>query len=401
MKKFTIVCHKCGAVQSQAYSPFCEKCNNLTEVIYDLSGAQLRDSANPFSRFFDLLPVADRALLPADYAYTPTVHAKNLGALLGAPALYLKNETVHATGTTKFRMAAVALAYLFECGVRHFCTSSTGNSSTAYATLIKNIPELRMSLFTGSDFRNRVNYADTAQIDHYILQGGTFVEAFDCAAGFAAEHGYTSERGFFNVGRREGLKLAFFEAADQIDREIDWYVQGVSSAMGVYGTYKGAGELRQLGQISQLPRLLCVQQETCAPMVDAWLANSEKIREEHIVANPTGIAKAILRGNPSRVYPYMREIVTKSRGGFAKVSDRRIRQARQLVLEHEGIDICFSAATAVAGLIKMLEEGFVPADDTILINLTGSDRPDGPVAAKVIFLEKNCGRWTRAEQQEG
>jgi threonine synthase len=400
MKKFEIVCLKCGAVQPQAYTPFCEKCNYLTEINYDLSAVRLSASTNPFSRFFELLPVKERTLLPAEYDYTPTVHAKSLGKILGTPELYLKNETVHATGTTKYRMAAVALAYLFESGVRHFCTSSTGNSSTAYATLIKNIPDLRMSLFTGSDFRSRVNYADTEQIDHYILKGGTFVEAFDCASVFAAEHAYTSERGFFNVGRREGLKLAFFEATDQIDQDIDWYVQGVSSAMGVYGTYKGAKELRQLGKINRVPRLLCAQQETCSPMVDAWLADSEKIRPEHIVANPVGIAKAILRGNPSRVYPYMREIVKESRGGFAKVSDRRIRQARQLVLDHEGIDICFSAATAVAGLIKMRDEGFVPAHDTILINLTGSDRPQGLVPRQVIFLEKTSDRWVRSAKQE-
>ena len=51
---------------------------------------------------------------------------------------------------------------------------------------------------------------------------------------------------------------------------IDWYVQAVSSAMGVYGTYKGAKELRDIGHIDRAPKLLCVQQETCAPLVRAY-----------------------------------------------------------------------------------------------------------------------------------
>ncbi len=204
-----------------------------------------------------------------------------------------------------------------------------------------NIPDLKMSLFTGSEFRNRVNYATNPQIHHYVLRDGTFVEAFDCAANFAKEHGHTSERGFFNVGRREGLKLAFFEATDQIPEPIDWYVQAVSSAMGVYGTYKGAKELLAMGHISHLPHLLCVQQETCAPLVNAWRANADIITDQHIVLNPVGIAKAILRGNPSRVYPYMRKIVQESAGDFTDVTEAEIREAQKLVKDLEGIDICF------------------------------------------------------------
>src|SRR5690606_3973394 len=129
--------------------------------------------------------------------------------------------------------------------------------------------DLRMYLFTASDFRHRVQFTPAANIVHYVLDGASFVEAFEYAGRFARRNGFVSERGFFNVGRREGLKLAFFESTEQVERPVDWYVQAVSSAMGVYGTYKGAQELRSLGRIERLPRLLCVQQESCAPMVRA------------------------------------------------------------------------------------------------------------------------------------
>lgn len=393
MGKFTLVCTACRAIQSTPYSPFCPKCNTMTEAEYDLSAVTLHDSDNPYLRYYDLIPVNDKSLLPQQAVCTSTVHAKRLGALLGMDELYLKNETEHNTGTTKYRMAAVALPYLFESGIRHFCTSSTGNSSTAYAQLISNIPELKMSLFTGSAFRDRVNYADNPQITHHIFINGTFVEAFDYASVYAAEHGYTGERGFFNVGRREGLKLAFFEAVDQIRKPIDWYVQGVSSAMGVYGTYKGARELLGMKHIDRLPRLLCAQQETCSPMVDAWHDNSPVIEKKHIVQNPSGIAKAILRGNPSRVYPYMRKIVQHSGGDFVKVTELEMRAARSLVKDLENIDICFSAATAVAGLIKSVRSGSLSVSDRVLINLTGSDRAKEEISDDVIFWEKVNNAW--------
>src|ERR1700748_3235036 len=104
-------------------------------------------------RFADLLPIKEmHRRLPADVRYTPMVHATRLGKLLGMPNLYLKNETTLPTSSTKDRMAAVSLAFLWESDVRGFCTSSTGNSSTSYAYAIRAYPEMKLHLFTAESF---------------------------------------------------------------------------------------------------------------------------------------------------------------------------------------------------------------------------------------------------------
>src|SRR5581483_748360 len=201
------------------------------------------------------------------------------------------------------------------------------NSSTAFAYASRWFPGTRIFLFTAEAFQPRVNHTAGAPVVHFVLRDATFVDAFACAATFAARHNIPSERGFFNPGRREGLKLAFLEATEQVPGSVDWYVQAVSSAMGVYGTYKGARELLRLGRIPRVPRLLCVQQDTCAPMVRAFEDGSPVIRPGDIVERPTGIATAILRGDPSRAYPYVREIVLESRGRFVAVAETEIRDA--------------------------------------------------------------------------
>lgn len=375
------------------YSPFCEKCGALTEAVFDLSSVVLSDSANPYERYFDLIPVKDRELLPKKATMTPMIHSKSLGDMLGLHNVFLKDETANPTGTTKYKMAAVSLPYLFESGVRHFCTSSTGNSSTAYAYLLSLIPDLKMSLFTGSEFRDRVNYVPGPQLTHYILQGASFAEAFNAAAVFAGKMNFTSERGFFNLGRREGLKLSWLESVDQIQQPIDWYVQAVSSAMGVYGCYKASKELQELGISKSRPKLLCAQQESCSPMVKAWNENSPAIKEEHIVKNPQGIAKAILRGDPTKVYPYMKDIVDQSGGLFASVTEAEIREAKDIIFQLEGLSICFSAATAVASVIKLANQGRFDVQETIVINLTGSDRVYDSVPEDVCHLKKIKGEW--------
>jgi threonine synthase len=386
-------CTSCAKAVGDAYRAFCD-CGGMVEVAYEPRSVHLADSPNPYVRFADLLPVAStRDRFPTEARYTPAVHARRLGAYLDMPSLYLKNETVHPTRSTKDRMAAVSLGFLWERGVRAFCTSSTGNSSTSYAHAIRAFPGMTLYLFTAENFVSRVQHADHPQVVHFGMRDATFVEAFNYAATYAAEHKLVSERGFFNLGRREGLKMAFFEAADQVPGPIDWYVQAVSSAMGVYGTYKGAKELLEVGHIDRLPKLLCAQQTSCAPMVRAYEEGSSAILPRHVVARPEGIAEAILRGDPTRVYPYVRSIVVESGGDLVAVSEDEIREARRLTEDLEGISPCFSASTAVAGLIKKLRKGTFPRKESVMVNLTGGDRPRTPPAASVRWLRRDGSRW--------
>jgi threonine synthase len=371
----------------------------MIDVTYDLDGVTLRESTNPLERFFDLLPV-ERAenLVPYESGFSPCVLAERLGAEVGLPRLYLKDETVLPTGTTKDRMAAVVLSFFRECGIREFSTSSTGNSSTALAHFIARCPDVRMFLFSGSEFSHRVQYTPSEQVVHFVLRDATFVQAFDCAADFARRRGIASERGFFNPARREGLKLAFLEAAEQVPCAIDWYVQAVSSAMGVYGTYKGARELRELDRIDRVPRLLCVQQESCAPMVRAFEERSEVIEPHHVVERPEGIAAAILRGNPTRVYPYVRRIVVESGGTFVGVSEQEIRDARAMAEELEGVTPCFTSAAALAGLFKAVRLGRVRASETVLVNLTGRDRMRPAPLDDRRWLARTPNGWMPEEE---
>ena len=250
-----------------------------------------------------------------------------------------------------------------------------------------------MYLFTAERFRSRLSLWDNDRVIDVVLRDATFVEAFAAAGEFGERHGLHSERGFFNPGRHEGLKMAWLEAVDQVSRPIDWYVQAVSSAMGVYGVFNAARQLQQLGKGADLPRLMCVQQESCAPMVAAWEAGSDRIRPEDIVARPEGIAEAILRGDPTRVYPHVRRIVLESGGNILAVSEDEIREAQRLVEELEGISICFSAATALAGLIRQRQAGAIEFEETVLVNLTGGTRPDTLTTTRTKWLTRSGTSW--------
>lgn len=389
------VCVECGQLYHAGFHPFCDTCGGMVDVEYDLERVTLADSSNPYVRFAQLLPLEggyDR--LPESSSYTPLIHAVRLGRRVGMKSLFIKDETALPTKTTKDRMAAVTLAYLHERGVRTFSASSTGNSSTALAHRMPAFPDMHLFLFSAERFVPRVQHADHAQVTHFGMRDATFVEAAEYSGRYATRHGLTAESGFFNPGRREGLKLAFLEASEQAPGPIEWYVQAVSSAMGVYGTYKGARELLKLGRLRQLPRLLCVQQTTCAPMARAFAEGSQVIRPEHRVKNPDGIAEAILRGDPTRAFPHIRRIVLESRGGFVEVTEAEIRQARGLAEEEEGLSPCFSAAAALAGIIKRAREDSSIGESLVVVNLTGAERPPEPDTTRVNWLERTSNGWT-------
>jgi threonine synthase len=228
-----------------------------------------------------------------------------------------------------------------------------------------------MHLFVGAAFQERVRFADgNPGVVLNILEGNSYAGVSNYARGEAERRRLPFESSFFNPARREGLKLAYFEAVEQVLDEIRWYFQAVSSAMGAYGTWKGAKELQALGMVHVPPRIVCVQQESCCPMVKAFEEGSPTIKRHHIEPDPSGIAKAILLGDPSDCYPYVYEVVKESGGAFVRVSESEIREGRARLAELEGIDCGYNAATTIAALIRMASQQAIRADETVLLNLT-------------------------------
>ena len=389
MAAFLAACRSCGRPFPEGFHPTCE-CGGLVDVIYNLERVRLRSSDNPLLRFFDLLPIRlEQSIHWLGEGNTPTLPARALGRLLGLSHLYLKDETKNPTLTTKDRMASVVLSFFQEVGVREFACSSTGNSSTSFATGVERFPGFKLHVFVGRDFLHRMNFDSTDRIKVYWVEDATFAEAHECAKAFARmEPAVTGEGGFFNPGRREGLKLAFLEGVLDMPESPHWYFQAVSSGMGVYGAWRGAQQLFRLGLLRRLPRLACVQQESCAPMVRSWHAGASHTRPEDIVAEPIGIAEAILRGNPSNTYPHLRSLVAQSGGVFESVTEAEILEAQRMILELEGIEACPSSATTVAAVRKMVAHAELRGDDVIFVNLTGGIRTEEITPREYVTLRK-------------
>jgi len=369
------------------------QCGGFIDTIYAKSDLKMiSPSLYPALKWGNYLPFPQEFLLPTDVRETPLAEATKLAKQLKLKKLYLKVETTNDTKTFKDRMAEAVLSFLNYQGINEFVACSTGNASTALANAAAKYPtKFTAYIFCAEEFLYRLNVPDYPNVKVFSVKGVDFVRAAEVSQKFAAKYGLIYEGGFYDPARREGLKLLTLEAyAQMIERnweQPDYLFQAVSSAMGIWGINKGISELSGLGYVKKIPGLVACQQDTCNPMVRAFKDNSPLITPKYIVQNPTGLAKAILRGNPSDTYPYIRKIVLKTGGSFVSVNDEEIITARKKLLEVEGVDTSYDASITLASLKKAIDEGWVKRDSIVMLNISGADRDQKIRPSRVRYLD--------------
>ncbi len=108
----------------------------MSDVLRQLRQQRTTADARPrlMERYAAFLPVSGQTPnISLGEGYTPLVHARNLGRLIGCPLLHLKVEGANPTGSFKDRGMVVAVAKALEAGARAIVCASTGNTAASAA----------------------------------------------------------------------------------------------------------------------------------------------------------------------------------------------------------------------------------------------------------------------------
>jgi threonine synthase len=99
------------------------------------------------------------------------------------------------------------------------------------------------------------------------------------------------------------------------------------------------------------------------------------------VDDPETVATAIRIGHPQS-WDYAWTASRDSGGWFGEFSDEEILETQKLLAEREGIFCEPASAVSVAGVIRELRGGAIPAGSCVVCTLTGHGLKDPDIAVK-------------------
>lgn len=336
---------------------------------YDLVSIKQNVDREVFSRrddgfwaYRELLPIDDWSKVPRlGEVKTPLI---SLHSMHG-PQVIVKDEGRLPTGSFKSRGLALAVARARELGLTRLAMPTNGNAGaalSAYATRAG----MQTIVVCPAD-------TPTINIEETRLQGAT-VELLD---GFIDDCGkrvreLVAEQGWFDFStlkepyRLEGKKTMGLELAEQLNWKLpDVILYPTGGGTGLIGMWKGFLELVELGWLEkeQLPRMVAVQAEGCAPIVKAFKEGKEEAErwdDAHTLA--AGIRVPMAVGDR-----LMLATLRESNGTGVTVSEQQIVSAWKAIAEQEGLLMCPEGAATYAAYLKLLDEGWLQAEEQAIL----------------------------------
>ncbi len=312
--------------------------------------------------------------------WTPLYRARRLEKELGVKELYVKDDGLNPSGSSKDRASGVAVLKAVEAGAKTIACSSTGNAASSCACQAAHIG-LKAVIFVPK----RAPIGKATQICLYgatlVKVDGDYKAAFQLSKQAIDKYGWYNRNAAINPFMVEGKKTVSMEIAEQLNFEpTDWVAISVGDGCTVGGVYKGFAEFFKLGLIKKVPKILGVQSTGCAPFVIAS-ETGEPLKEADENTLADSIAVGIPR-NPVKA----QNAISLSHGAWISVPDSDIIKAMSLLGRTEGIFGEPAGVAAIAGIKKAVEQGIIKPGETVTTIVTGNGLKDPVNGQKAVSM---------------
>ena len=379
-------CIGCGLVSNSAAQDFrCPNCGNLLEIT-DSSWNSLNPTAlkalwrerrtlnesidlSGVWRFRELLPApqSEQQIVTLREGNTPLYDLPQSSRATGVSRLYAKHQGLNPTGSFKDAGMTVAATFARQAGYRWVACASTGNTSASMAAYAARGGMRSLVLVP----EGKISWSKLSQALDYGALTCQLRTDFDGCLRLLQElvrRAPVYQLNSINPFRLEGQKTLAYELLEQLDWDPPDHIitpggnLGNSSAIG-----KALLEMRDLGLIPRLPRLSVIQAEGA----NALVRTLREAGGKHLVSmQPETRATAIRIGNPAS-WEKAVKVLQATGGACEEVSEIEIAQAKAEI-GAEGIGCEPASAVTLAALKKLLQQGFVKPDETVVLVLTGS-----------------------------
>ena len=361
-------------------------------VVVEYEGAALPgafETSGGLWRFSPLLPVHG---VPPSYAAdvggTPAVRVASLSAELGVE-VFVKNESSNPSGSFKDRGLAVGVALGAACGALRFCLPTQGNAGVAACLFSTRLGLPGALVYMPEGFQGSIYHLACEYFGGEVRFFGENIAA--AGRRMREEAARDLQRGdlvdistFFEPGRLEGKKTMGFEILESFaGRPLpDVVIYPTGGGTGLVGIWKAFQEMSTFGKLPiehrRLPRMVAVQSDRCAPLVQAFLAGAEEVSP--VVSRGT-VADGL--DVPAAIMGHAMLAVLRDSRGIAVAVDEDAITAAFARLGSCGVPAGYESAATLAALESLLESGIVMPGQSVLLLLTGSH---------LIPLAKAAGR---------
>ena len=369
-------CRECGADYPHEPLHVCEQCFGPLEVVYDYAAigrAMTREviEARPRNlwRYRELLPLTGDPVVGPYSGFTPLVRADRLAAALGVKELYVKDDSVnHPTFSYKDRVVSVAISKAIEFGFDTVSCASTGNLANSVSAHAARAG-LNCFIFIPDNLEQGKVIGSAIYGPRTVGIRGNYDDVNRLCSEIADKYRWA----FVNINIRpfytEGAKTYGFEVAEQLGWTLPKHIV-VPTAGGTIlpKIARAFSEMQDIGLIdAPMPKIYSAQAAGCAPVVHAMHRGTDLIEP----VKPDTIAKSIAIGNPADGY-YVLQALRESGGWAEAATDEEIVDAIHLLARTEGIFTEPAGGTTVAVTRKLIEQGRIPRDESIVISVTGN-----------------------------
>ncbi len=349
------------------------------EVVYDLEvvASVLGGSfpaARGLRRYQALLPVIGLPVAyVGDVGGTAVLPVPVLSQELGVD-LTMKVEAANPTGSFKDRGLAVGLALGVASGAERFCLPTQGNAGVAAALFSSRLGLPPAVVYMPEGYEGGVYHRACALYGGEVRFSGPNIAAAGAAmreelAGPLSEGRYVDVSTFFEPGRLEGKKTMGLELWEEFGEALPgWILYPTGGGTGLVGIWKAFAELRAMGWLAPgtpLPRMVAVQSENCAPVVESFEAGLDRV--EPVVSRGT-VADGL--DVPGAIMGHaMLRVLRDSKGAAVSVPEDEI-SAAFADLGRTGTPGGYETAALVAALRRLRAVGTVAEGDTVVMIAT-------------------------------
>ena len=403
------VCRNCGSPLEIdcGLAPLADPKSLIGQWNSRLSSRENRDRSGVW-RYREILPFdAAAPIVTLFEGNTPLYDAPQCAKYSGLASLTLKHQGCNPTGSFKDTGMTAAVTQGAILGARALVCASTGNTAASLAAYAARA-SLRCVVLLPEGQVSAAKLAQSMEYGASILEvAGNFDDCMRLTQELA-DVSWIYIANSINPFRIEGQKTVAYELMMQRDWQVPDHVvvpggnMGNSSALG-----KGFDEMKRLGLIARMPKLSIIQADGAAPLAQLFSKMGKTSAETspmqfeiENVARPRTLASAIRIGAPVSWKKALRAVV-QSGGSIISVSEVELADAKAMI-GLEGIGCEPASAATVAGIKKLVANGTIARNESVVAILTGHVLKDPDYVSRYHrgSLSLDSGTGHAAEKSE-